>query len=67
MPWCVAEDLHLDVARALDVALDEHGAVAERRGRLPLGAGTASSRSPGSVDEPHAAPAAAGRALTSTG
>ncbi len=34
VPVVVAEDLHLDVLRALDVALEEHGGVAERRARL---------------------------------
>ena len=34
----VGEHLDLDVAATLDVALDEHRAVAERRLRLPLGA-----------------------------
>ena len=39
MPCDVAEDLDLDVASALDVALEEHGAVAERRRGLATGAG----------------------------
>src|SRR5205823_1237100 len=59
----VAEQLHLDVARALDVALAENGRVAER------GLGLAPCRRERLVelrrlaDDPHAAPAAAGRGL----
>ena len=37
VPGGVGDDLHLDVARALEVALAEHGRVAERRLRLAPG------------------------------
>jgi hypothetical protein len=59
----VAEELHLDVARALDEALAEHPVVAECRLRL------APRRRQGVLelglvaDDPHAAPAAAGGRL----
>ena len=59
----VAEHLHLDVARTRDEAFHEHGAAAERAFRLapaPLERfGHAGRR----LDDPHAAPAAAGRRL----
>ena len=60
----VAEDLHLDVARVRDVALQEHGAVAERGGRLVArGLPTAPCELRWVADQPHAAPAAAERRL----
>ena len=45
----VGEDLDLDVAAALDVALAEHGAVAERRRRPPAAAASRASSSSPSV------------------
>ena len=59
----VAEHLDLDVAAALDVALAEHGAVAERRRRLALGGGERVVELGGRAHDAHAAPAAAGRRL----
>ena len=63
----VAHDLHLDMATALDVRLDEHGAVAEGSGRLTArrldrSASSASSRT---TRMPRPPPPAA--AFTSTG
>ena len=59
----VAEDLHLDVARVRDVALQEHGAVAERGGRLAARGTDRAGELRGVADQPHAAPAAAERRL----
>ena len=39
LPWASAMHLHLDVAAVLDVLLDQHGVVAERRARLALRGG----------------------------
>ncbi len=64
LPCVVAEDLNLDVPRRADEALEEHGAVAERRARLR---GCASSKLRDEVgarfDDAHAAAAAAERRL----
>jgi hypothetical protein len=51
------------VAAVLDVLLDEHGVVAERRQRLALGAATASSKSSARRTIAHALAAATGRGL----
>ena len=64
----VGEDLHLDVAAALDVLLDQHGVVAERArapraGRRPRA--SAYSAAPRTIRMPLPPPPAA--ALTSTG
>ena len=59
----VAEDLHLDVPGRVQVALQEHGAVAERGRRLPLGAGHRAGQVSLVADHPHAPAAAAERRL----
>ena len=59
----VGEDLHLDVAAVLDVLLDEHGVVAERRQRLALGGGDRLVEVLGPADDAHALAAATGRCL----
>ena len=59
----VGEHLDLDVAAALDVALGEHGAVAEGRPRLPLGGGERVGEIVGGAHDAHAPSAAAGRRL----
>ena len=63
LPVRVGEHLDLDVAPVLDVALAEHGAVAERGGRLPLGVGPGLVELVGRPHDAHAPPAAAGRGL----
>ena len=45
------------------VALDQHAVVAEGDARLLLGAASAAAKSSAAVDDPHAAPAAAGHRL----
>ncbi len=59
----VAEDLHLDMPGVDHVALEEHGAVAERGGRLAACAGDRLGQFRGACDQPHAAAAAAERRL----
>ena len=59
----VAEDLHLDVARVRDVALQEHGAVAERGGGLAARGADRGVELRGVADQPHTTPAAAERRL----
>ena len=59
----VAEQLDLDVARPLDVALDEDGAVAERGLGLAARRGARVVELVGAADDAHAAPAAARRRL----
>ena len=59
----VAEDLHLDVARAGDVFLDQHARVAEGGLALALGRGKAVGEVLGAVDLLHALAAAAGDRL----
>ena len=63
MPWRVGEHLHLDVPRALDVALDEHAAVAEAGARLGGGALERLAALLGVAGDPHALAAAAGARL----
>ena len=60
---CRADDLDLDVPAALDVRLDEDGAVAERRRRLGLGRRDLAGQVRERADDPHAATAAAGGRL----
>src|SRR5439155_2771413 len=58
----VAQDLHLDVTRMADEALDEDPLVAERLTRLARGRGPRAGEFFRPIDEPHAASAApAGR------
>ncbi len=59
----VGEDLHLDVARRLDIALKQHLVVAEGGKRLALCAGERIVEVDDFGDAPHAAPAAAGDRL----
>ncbi len=59
----IGDDLDLDVPGGSDVALDEHGAVAERGLGLALCALHGGEQLVGGVDDAHAAPAAAGRGL----
>ena len=59
----VGEDLHLDVAAVLHVALDEHLAVAERSERLARRAGQRIVQFGGVAHDAHAATAAAERGL----
>ena len=57
----VGQDLDLDVPRGGDQALDEQGVVAERAARLAPGRREGVGEGVGTVDLPHALPAAAGR------
>ena len=59
----VADDLHLDVARATDDALDVEVAVAERGRGLGAAARVGLVQLVDAADDPHAAPAAAGDRL----
>ena len=59
----VAEDLHLDVPGVGDEPLEEHGAVAERGGRLAACAADRLGQLRRAGDQPHAAAAAAERRL----
>ena len=63
MPVRVREELDLDVARPLDVALAEDPVVAERRLRLALRRLERLVELVRRAHEPHPAPAAAGRRL----
>ncbi len=63
----VADHLHLDVPRPLDVPLEEHGAVAERRHRLAPGAVDGGLHLVGPADDAHPRPPPPNAALTSTG
>src|SRR6266487_2960728 len=58
-PTCVPEQLHLDVARPLQVALAEHSVVPERGLRLPSRRRESVLELRGFADDPHAATAAA--------
>ena len=55
----VADDLHLDVARIVDILLDQHAVVAERRLGLALGADDRRREFRRRPHDPHAASAAA--------
>ena len=55
----VAEHLHLDMARALNIFLDQHMRIAERGARLTLARGEASAKSACALDQPHPLAAAA--------
>ena len=55
----VREDLDLDVARGVEVALDQHALVAEARLRLALRGGERGGEARGVVHDPHALAAAA--------
>ena len=59
----VADDLHLDMARLADQALDIDAVVSEGGLRLGLAARIGFLQLRGVLDEPHAAPAAAGHRL----
>ena len=59
----VADHLHLDVARILDVFLDQHAIVAERRLGLALGADDRRRKLGCRTHDTHAAAAATGRRL----
>ena len=59
----VGEDLHLDVARAGDVTLEEHLAPPERGGRLAARGGQGAGQLVGARDDPHPAAPAAVRGL----
>ena len=59
----VAHHLHLDVARVVDILLDQHAVVAERRLCLALGADDRRGQFAGGTHHAHAAPAAAGGRL----
>ena len=63
----VGEDLHFDVAGALEIPLDQHAVVAERRGGFLPGGGQCRLKIGGLSDDPHAAPAAAGNSLDDDG
>ena len=56
----VGEDLHLDVPAALHIALDEHGAVAERAGGFPLRGGNRLVELVEVADQAHSPAAATG-------
>ena len=64
---CVGEELDLDVAGPLDVALAEDGAVAERRLGLAAAAASASASSSGSRTTRMPRPPPPAAALTSSG
>src|SRR4051812_18178042 len=57
----VAEQLHLDVARAFEIALEINGPIAKRRGRLPRSGHDCSVQIGRIVDAAHAPAASAGR------
>jgi hypothetical protein len=59
----VADDLHLEVPAALDVLLDQHRVVTERRGRLALRGGDRLVVVLGGADDAHPLAATAGRRL----
>ena len=59
----VAQHLNLDVARLLDIFLDEHAVVAEARLGLGLRRGEALADLSSAVGDAHALAAAAGRGL----
>ncbi len=59
----VGDDLHLDVPRARQEALDEHAVVAEAGLGLALGGGDRVVERVRRLDHPHPAPATAGRGL----
>ena len=63
VPHGIEEDLDLDVATALDEPLEDQAVVAERRRRLPAGAGEGIGQCRGIADDPHALAAAASRRL----
>ncbi len=63
----VAENLHLDVARALHELLDQHAIIAETGLRLALGAGEGGFKIGVGIDLSHAAAAAAGDGLDEHG
>ena len=63
----VGEDLHLDVARPCQIALDQHAVVAERRGGFLLRRGEGGGKFAGRCDDAHAAAAAAGDRLDQHG
>ena len=59
----VTEDLHFDMARALQVFFYQHDGVAERGRTFLLGGGQGGGEIIGGVDHAHAAPAATGDSL----
>ncbi len=59
----IGEDLHLDMARVLDVFLDQHMVVAEAGGSLGPRRGKCAGKIPGLFHEAHALAAAAGAGL----
>src|SRR5580693_4822921 len=59
----IAENLHLDMARAREVLLDEDAPVAERRLRLAGGRFERGIERAGIVDDAHPAPSATGGSL----
>ena len=54
----IGEDLHFDVAGALEVPLDQHTVVAERRGGFLASGGQCRCKIGGFLDHPHATSAA---------
>src|SRR2546423_10109305 len=67
VPVCVTEQLYLDVARTLHVALAEDAVVSERGFRLPFRRRESVLQLRGLADNSHAAPAAACRGLDDDG
>ncbi len=67
LPCAVAEHLHLDVARAGDVLLQQHAVVAEAGAGLALARGQRRGEILGLVDLAHALAAAAGHGLDQHG
>ena len=63
----VAEHLNFDMARLLDIFLDEHAVVAEARARLGLRRGEAFLHLFAAIGDAHALAAAAGRSLDHDG
>src|SRR2546421_10480368 len=67
VPVCIPEQLHLDVARTLHVALAEDAVVSERGLRLSFRRRESVLQLRGPADNSHAAPAAACRGLDDHG
>src|ERR1700688_2712556 len=59
----VAEHLHLDMTRPLEIAFEQHPIVAKGALRLPLGANQRAGELVRPGDDAHAAPATASRGL----
>src|SRR5438309_2172259 len=63
----IPKHLHLDMARPLEIALEEDSVISERARRLALRADQRAGEFVGARHDPHAAAAAAGRGLDQHG